>query len=73
MTSTEELAEIVKDFNLKFDEWTKKNDCRVTFGWLYNAGPEKQVKAMEILGIDKIIYRKPPPKSLTEVMNVLKD
>jgi hypothetical protein len=68
MNTIEELQEIVKDFNTRFDAWTKDNDCRVTFGWQYNAGPEKQIKAMEILGIDKIIYRKPPPKSLSELM-----
>lgn len=67
--ATEELKAIVADFNTKLGEWTKKHDCRVTFGWLYNAGTEKQIKAMEIIGIDRIIYRKPPPKGISEMFN----
>lgn len=63
-----ELQEIVDQFNQKFDRWTREHGARATFGWQYGTG-EKQVKAMEILGIDKIIWRKPPPKGLGEIMN----
>lgn len=62
------LRQIVADFNRAFDRWTHDWKCRVTFGWLYGDGMEKQVKAMEILGVDKIVWRKPPPKSLAQIM-----
>ncbi len=65
----EELKVIVQDFNKAFDAWTEKWGCRVTFGWLYGNGSERQIKAMEILGIDRIVWRKPPPKSLSQIMD----
>lgn len=61
-----ELKQIVEEFNQKFNAWTNKYDSRVSFGWAYS---DKQIKAMEIQGIDKIVYRKPPPKSLGQIMS----
>lgn len=63
----EELQVIVDGFNLAFSEWTSRYDARVQFGWAYGAIPGP-VKMMEIQGIDQIIYRKPPPKALSELI-----
>ena len=63
-----DLQEIVRQFNKEFDMWSIMYDARVQFGWGYGK-PGEQVKKMEIQAIDQIIYRKPPPKSLTEIMD----
>lgn len=66
-----DLLEIVKQFNKEFDMWTITYDARVQFGWGYGK-PGEQAKKMEIQAIDQIIYRKPPPASLTEIMDANK-
>lgn len=53
------LIAAVAEFNRAFDEWMKQTGCVAQFGWKYTA--DKQIKALEVLGIDKIVYRKPPP------------
>lgn len=60
---------MVDQFNTQFSQWTKKYGARATFGWQYGNGVEKQIKALEIVAIDKIIWRKPPPKGLGEMMH----
>ena len=54
-----ELLNIVTTFNRTFDAWTEKYGCRVNFGWVYTH--DRQVKALEVLGVYQIVYRKPPP------------
>ena len=67
-TEYKQLQEIVNSFNEAFARWTEATQMRVNFGWQYGDGKEKFVKALEVQGIDKIVWRKAPPKSLTEIV-----
>lgn len=62
------LQDIVDAFNDAFARWTSATGNRVNFGWQYGDGKEKQIKALEIQGIDKIVWRKPPPKQLFDIV-----
>ena len=53
------LHNAVDQFNKCFNEWMDVSGCRATFAWKY--GADKSIKEIEILAIDRIIYRKPPP------------
>jgi hypothetical protein len=68
------LKSIVNDFNKNLHDWMEDTGCRVNFGFSY--GLDRDVKSIDILGIDLIVWRKQPPgsgvlKSLTlgEVLN----
>lgn len=50
------LQEIVTKFNEDLAEWFTTTGCVANFGWKY-----QQHKALEITGIDYIVYRKPAP------------
>lgn len=56
---TEDLQEIVDDFNKKFNDWMKKTGCRADFGWIY-----RDIKGLEIRSIELEVYKKPPPEGL---------
>lgn len=67
--SAVELQEIVDQFNKQFNKWTKDHGARAIFGWTYGDGKDRQVKGLEIQAIDIIVWRKPPPKGLGEMMD----
>jgi hypothetical protein len=64
-TAAQDLIALVTSFNQSLAEWSQKTGCVANFGWRYSV--DKQPKALEILGVDKILYRKPPPTLETMV------
>lgn len=54
------LEKIVSKFNKDFEQWSKDTGMVAKFGWKY--GAEKFPKNIEVLGVDKIIFRKRPPQ-----------
>jgi hypothetical protein len=59
------LSTIVSRFNEDLAAWHKDSGCVVNFAWKYG-----DYKAIEITGIDYIVYRKPAPsgESIKEVL-----
>jgi len=57
--TSDQLKEIVQEFNDKFKVWMDETGCRANFGWKY--GDHDSIKTMQIQSIDLIVYRKPPP------------
>lgn len=57
---SEELEALVKDFNERFGAWMEKTGCRANFSWKYAQGG-RIPKALEIVDIDAMIYKKPLP------------
>jgi hypothetical protein len=57
---TEELKQIVTDFNSKFADWMEAHGCRAEFAWRYGSD-RTQVKSLDIQAVDLIVFRKPAP------------
>ena len=53
------LETVIMNFNQNFQDWMERTGCRATFGWRY--GGDKEVKTLEIVSVDAMIYRKPAP------------
>jgi hypothetical protein len=64
--ASNELIEIVRQFNSAYGVWMTETGCVANFGWKY--GSDQSIKTMEVQSIDAIVYRKPPPnfESLAE-------
>lgn len=63
------LEAAVEEFNRAFQAWMEKTGCRANFGWSY--GPDRQLKALQILDIDAMVYKRPDPRWAKE--NTLKE
>jgi len=61
------LKEIVDKFNTDFEEWSRVSGCVVTFGWKYG-GEGRFVKALDVQGVDAIVWRKPPPEEIERLL-----
>lgn len=59
------LSAIVSRFNEDLASWHKDTSCVANFSWKY-----AEYKALEVTGIDYIVYRKPAPsgESIKEVL-----
>jgi hypothetical protein len=53
------LKTIVDNFNKDLHDWMEDTGCRVNFG--FNYGLDRDVKSLEIMGVDLIVWRKQPP------------
>jgi len=62
-----QLENIVHDFNVAFAQWMERTGCRANFGFKYGAG--KELKALEIVSIDAMIYKKPISPTLLQQLS----
>ena len=61
---TEELKQIVDDFNSRFADWMEAHGCRAEFAWKYGSD-RTQIKALDVTAVDLIVYRRPAPDFTT--------
>lgn len=54
-----DLLQLVQQFNTAYQIWMNETGCVANFGWKY--GSDQSIKTMELMSIDAIVYRKPPP------------
>lgn len=63
---TNELEQIVNEFNSKFKDWMTTTGCRANFSWKY--GMHQDVKALELHSVDLIVYRKEKQNILQQLV-----
>ena len=68
------LEAIVFEFNQKFYDWQKDTGCVANFQWNYVEGKILEIKAVEsvdLISIDKIIFRRNKEISEEEIKKAL--
>ena len=58
-TASQALLDLIEGFNKGYSAWMQSTGCVANFGWKY--GSDQSIKTMELMSIDAIVYRKPPP------------